>query len=116
MKTFSKHSQVLVHLSFVLFFTAILFTGCTNNEPPANEVYINNMAYSPATITVTAGTTIKWTNKDGVAHTVTSDTSGIFDSGNLNTGAVYSHTFLTAGTYNYHCTYHASMKAKVVVN
>ena len=53
--------------------------------PGTNEVFIQNMAYNPSTITVSANTTITWTNKDAVIHTVTSD-DGLFDSGNLGTG------------------------------
>jgi plastocyanin len=83
--------------------------------PGTNEVFIQNMAFNPATITITAGTTITWTNKDGYAHTVTSDTN-LFNSGNIGTNGTFSYTFATAGTYQYHCAIHASMTAKVVVN
>jgi plastocyanin len=96
-------------------------TGMSNNPygtasvPGKNEVFIQGMSFTPATITVTAGTTITWTNKDGYAHTVTSD-SKIFDSGNLASGSTFSYTFATAGTYPYHCGIHTSMTATVVVN
>ena len=98
-------------------------TGMTNNPygtggsagPGMNEVFIQGMAFSPATITVTAGTTITWTNKDGYAHTVTSDTN-LFNSGNIGSNGTFTYTFATAGTYQYHCTIHASMTAKVIVN
>lgn len=83
--------------------------------PGTNEVFIQDMAFNPSTITVAAGTTIKWTNKDLVAHTVTSDT-GQFESGSLTTGSTFSFTFTTAGTFPYHCTPHPSMTATVVVN
>jgi plastocyanin len=71
------------------------------------------MAFSPSTLTVTAGTTVTWTNKDGVPHTVTSD-NGLFDSGSISNNGTYSHKFETAGTYPYHCSIHTSMTAKVV--
>lgn len=83
--------------------------------PGLNEVWIQDMTFSPASLTVNAGTTVKWTNKDPMAHTVTSDT-GLFDSGGLATDATFSYTFATAGTYAYHCTYHTYMKASVTVN
>ncbi len=90
--------------------------GSDKGKPEANEVWIQGMAYSPSSITVNAGTTIKWTNKDAVDHTVTSDT-GLFDSGSISgNGGSYSYTFQTAGTYSYHCTYHTYMKANVIVN
>jgi len=109
----------LISLTFVSLF--ILFAGCSskssNSEPPANEVYIQNMAFTPATITVTVGTTLKWTNKDGIAHTVTSDTgSTTLNSGNINSQGVFSFMFMVAGTYNYHCTIHPNMTGKVIVN
>ena len=87
----------------------------TKGGPGTNEVWIQGMVFSPASITVAAGTTITWTNKDGVAHTVTSDT-GLFDSGSMSNGATFSPTFSTAGTFPYHCSVHPGMKATVAVN
>jgi plastocyanin len=81
----------------------------------ANEVLIQNMAFDPVSITVTANTTVTWTNKDGVAHTVTSDTN-LFDSGTIGANGTYSHTFSTTGTYTYHCTIHPYMVGAVIVN
>ena len=80
----------------------------------ANSVTLANFAFSPATITVKAGTTVTWTNKDGTTHTITSDT-GAFDSGNVAANGKYSYTFSTAGTYAYHCTIHPYMKGTVIV-
>jgi plastocyanin len=93
-------------------------TNATATTAPASgsgiQVDIANFAFSPATLTVKVGTTVTWTNQDSAAHTVTSDT-GLFDSGNMPQGKTFSYTFTTAGTYAYHCTYHAMMKATVVV-
>jgi plastocyanin len=83
--------------------------------PGTNEVWIEGMAFNPSTITISAGTTIKWTNKDNVAHTVTSD-NGLFESGNINNSGTFSQTFTTVGTFPYHCTPHPSMTATVIVN
>lgn len=88
--------------------------GNTGGTPAANEVFIKGMAFDPVTITVKAGTTIKWTNKDAVTHTVSSDSS-VFESGSIPNGASFSYTFSTTGTYPYHCTPHPSMTASVVV-
>src|ERR1035437_10379072 len=116
MKTTNNNSKKRGLLAIALVSILFLFSSCTGTNPPtANEVFIQSMAFSPVTLTVTAGTSVKWTNKDAVAHTVTSDT-GLFDSGNLSTNGTYSHTFTTAGTYNNHCTYHSSMTAKIIVN
>lgn len=103
----------------VILFTILSISGSckksTSDTPGMNEVFIQGMAFNPRTITVTANTTIIWTNKDGVAHTVTS-TTGLFDSGSINSNGTYSHTFATAGTFPYRCTIHPSMTASVVVN
>ena len=86
-----------------------------SSGPGTNEVWIQNMAFNPSTITVAAGTTIKWTNKDAVAHTVTSNT-GMFDSGTIATNGIYSFTITATGTFQYYCVVHPSMIASVSVN
>jgi plastocyanin len=109
-------------LSLGLLFSIILAScskssgGNSNPAPPVspNTVNIVNMAFSQATITVTAGTKVTWTNNDNMTHTVTADDDS-FDSGNIGAGSSYSRTFSTAGTYPYHCTIHPSMTGKVVV-
>ncbi|MDH7462491.1 cupredoxin family copper-binding protein [Chitinophagaceae bacterium 26-R-25] len=89
-------------------------TNNNGNNNQSNAVSIDNMAYSPSSLTVKAGTTVSWTNNDNVDHTVTAN-DGSFDSGAIKTGSKYSHTFSTAGTFSYHCTFHSNMKASVVV-
>jgi plastocyanin len=88
----------------------------TNVTPGPNEVIIQNFAFNPGTISVTTGTTVTWTNKDAVTHTVTSNTAGLFDSGNIAPNGTYTHTFSTAGSYPYHCTIHPYMTGTVIVN
>jgi plastocyanin len=105
----------------VIFLLTIPFLSLTDSckkttdVPGLNEVFIQGMAFTPSTITVSAGTTITWTNKDGVAHTVTS-TTGIFNSQSISAGGVFSRIFSTAGTYPYYCTIHPTMTATVIVN
>jgi plastocyanin len=89
-------------------------TTSTSSSPGANEVWMQNTAFTPSSITVAVNTTIKWTNKDGMTHTVTSNT-GLFDSGNISSGSTYSHQFTVAGTYPYKCTIHSSMTGTVIV-
>ncbi len=88
-------------------------SGGGNNSGDA--VSIKNYAFSAATLTTTAGTTVTWTNNDAVTHTVTAD-DGSFDSGNIAPGATFSHKFSSKGTVSYHCNIHTNMKASVVVN
>lgn len=82
-----------------------------------STVTIESFAYSPKKITVKKGTTVTWTNKDSVAHTVTPDTpSADFTASNLlEKDQTYSFTFNKAGTYTYHCQPHPNMTATVEV-
>ena len=79
-----------------------------------HAVTIADFAFSPPTLTITAGDTVTWTNEDQVVHTATS-TTGAFDSGDLAQGASFSFTFTTPGTYTYLCTPHPSMTGQIVV-
>jgi amicyanin len=92
-------------------------SGDNAQASTTNQVTISNYAFSPATITVKAGTKVTWTNQDSVQHTVTMDDSDAAGpkSELLSKGDSYSYTFTKAGTYEYHCTPHTYMKAKVVV-
>jgi plastocyanin len=76
-------------------------------------VGIANFAFTPATVSVTAGSTVTWTNADSAAHTVTFD--GGPDCGQLATSSSVTATFAKAGTYSYHCTIHPTMKGTVTV-
>ncbi|MHB8088165.1 MAG: cupredoxin domain-containing protein [Anaerolineaceae bacterium] len=78
------------------------------------EVEIEDFAYLSAAITIKVGTTVTWTNKDSVRHTVSSDT-GLFESGLFGKGESFSHTFTEAGTFTYHCAPHPYMKGTVIV-
>ena len=80
------------------------------------SVSVADFSFAPMTVTVHAGDTVSWSNHGPSPHTVTADAGG-FDSGNLNPGQGFSHTFSTAGTFSYHCQYHQSqgMVGTVVV-
>ena len=79
-----------------------------------NSISMRNLEFQPMITTVSTGTTITWYNNDTVDHTVTS-TSGptSFDSGVIRPGETFSFTFTEAGTYDYHCTLHSSMRGQV---
>lgn len=75
-------------------------------------VSISGFAYEPGTVTVNVGDTVTWTNNDQVGHTATG--SG-FDTGTISGGSSASVTFDTAGTFDYICGIHPSMKGKITV-
>jgi amicyanin len=90
-------------------------SGSNASTPVAtNAVVIANFAFSPATITVTAGSTVVWTNNDSVQHDITFD-GGKIRSSVLNQNDTFSHTFPTAGTYHYICSIHPFMHGTVIV-
>ena len=76
------------------------------------SVSIEGFAFSPATVTITEGDTVTWSNADGVAHTATGDG---FDTERLDPGQDASITFSTAGTFAYLCAIHPQMTGTVVV-
>jgi plastocyanin len=78
------------------------------------EVKIDNFSFGPAAITVAAGTTVTWTNRDDIPHTVVSDDK-VFKSKVLDTDEKFSYTFIKPGTYPYFCSVHPKMTGKVIV-
>lgn len=96
-------------------------TASTASSAPASsdgaaiEVDIVSFSFSPGELTVSVGSTVTWTNRDGAPHTATAD-DGSFSSERLGGGSSFSHTFSAAGRYAYHCAVHPSMIAVVVVS
>ena len=103
-------------MPLVCSFMLLGITGCQTGTGPAmkNQVTIDRRAFSPATLTVSTGTTVTWVNKEDAVHTVTADDNS-FDSGKLDTNQTFTHKFDTAGTYPYHCKLHYGMNGSVVV-
>jgi plastocyanin len=102
------------------FFAAGLLTlavaggpAVTTAATPAT-VQIENFAFAPATLTVSAGTTVTWKNEDDSPHRI-GDQNGTFRSGALDTDDTFSHTFAAPGEFPYICTLHPYMVGKIVV-
>ncbi len=131
-------------------FGATLLASCsgspTSPSGAAADVTIQDFVFSPATVTIKAGTTVRWTNNGPSGHTTTSD-NGVWGSGTLAppggggggggysrgslssvrlstasaAGGTFQFTFMQAGTYPYHCAIHPpamfpGFTATVVVN
>jgi nitrite reductase (NO-forming) len=96
--------------------TTVAPSGPVVSIPSGAAMQMGTMYYVPQTITIMLGTnnTVTWVNNDDAAHTVTA-TDGSFNSGNLDAGQSWTHTFTTAGTYTYFCAYHPWMKGTVIV-
>jgi plastocyanin len=89
-------------------------TSNSNGKLVVTDVKIKNMAFSPKTITIKAGSVVTWENNDTVLHTVTAN-NGEFTSENLESGETFSFTFNTSGTYTYKCTLHSGMSGTIIV-
>jgi plastocyanin len=89
----------------------------SSTEP--GKVVIHTFAFEPQTISVTAGTTVTWTNQDAILHTVTAGTSAkpgtMFDSKLDGIGSTFDFTFSKPGSYPYHCSIHEVMQGVVNV-
>jgi len=95
------------------------------NKPAANETAagggegaakaeMRTVAFNPKRIEIAAGGTVTWTNNDPLVHTITAD-NGSWDSGPIEPGKTWSHTFTQPGEFAFHCTPHPFMKAVIVV-
>jgi plastocyanin len=106
-------------LATVVVATLLLSAGSPGSaantaEPASAEVKVDNFSFGPATLTVAVGTTVTWTNRDDIPHTVVS-TDKVFKSKVLDTDEKFSFTFSKAGTYPYFCSIHPKMTGSVVV-
>ena len=76
------------------------------------KVSMRNMQFYPRTLKIKKGDVVEWKNDDVVPHTAT---SASFDSGSMNPGTSWRHTFTKAGQFAYVCTFHPTMTGIVVV-
>ena len=77
-------------------------------------VTIDNFVFEPARLTVKAGTTVTWLNRDDIPHTVAAK-DRLFKSKVMDTDESYSFTFSTPGEYTYFCSLHPHMTGTIVV-
>jgi plastocyanin len=108
----------IAHLFFLPFAAGIVVAAAISfpvisAQPKDTKLEIDNFSFLPQRITVKAGTTVSWTNKDETPHTVAS--SELFKSKALDTTDSFSFTFATPGVYQYFCSLHPFMTGTVVV-
>ena len=130
--------HMLARASFTLVAVAAI-AGCGSSGPtprpalpssptssvPASDarvvaaVRIDGFAFTPQDISVPVGTTVTWINDEDSLHTVTSGTpasqSGLFDSGEIDTGVEFPYRFTAEGTYPFFCSRHDFMTGVVTV-
>ncbi len=79
--------------------------GSSATQGPTVSVIDNE--FSPKELHIHPGQTVSWVNHGQTAHTVTADDQS-FDSGDFDSGKVYTHTFTRPGRYPYYCALHGA--------
>jgi plastocyanin len=116
----------------LLTVASIVASGCSGSNAPANGVVptlgadgapaaasgsavtIVNSTYQPKTLRAKVGVSVRWLNKDSLAHTVSADDNS-FSSSFLTKNHAFKHTFKKPGKYAYHCKIHPYMTGTVIV-
>jgi plastocyanin len=116
-----RHSTITARLA--AFGLGMSLVAAMPNALPAGEavatansaaVRIDNFSFTPPTLVVAPGTTVTWTNADDSPHSVR-EKDGNFKSAALDTDDSFSQTFTGPGEYDYFCSIHPYMTAKIVV-
>jgi amicyanin len=94
---------------------AVVLPGHAQTAAPVSAVSIDNFTFTPPSLTVKAGTTVTWINKDDIPHGIASSNNAFTKSKALDTDDSYSFTFTTPGTYQYFCYVHPHMTGTIVV-
>jgi len=95
-------------------------SATVENAPGSSTPGCEPDCFIPSTVVITVGGTVTWENTDTAAHTSSSGTpadgpDGVFDSSLVMAGASFSHTFDSAGTFDYFCMVHPWMTGTVIV-
>lgn len=98
----------------LLMGSALVKADDTKASEKSAAVKIDNFSFGPQELTVPVGTTVTWTNRDDIPHTVVSN-DGLFKSKTRDTDETFSYTFTKPGTYGYFCSVHPKMTGKIVV-
>ena len=103
-------SPVLLWL--VLIMLSCLAMGVSVAQSATVDVQVSNFQFTPATVEIQAGDTVRWVWSDS-GHSTTSGSNcspdGVWDSGVQNAPFEFSHTFSTPGSFPYFCIPHCSM-------
>lgn len=100
-------------LRFILI-TGALLVSATIASAADHIVTISGFAFKPASLTIAAGDSVTFVNKDGAPHTATQNAQA-FDTGRLGRNEEGNVTFATVGSFSYFCKFHPGMKGKIEV-
>ncbi|HKN37294.1 MAG TPA: cupredoxin domain-containing protein [Terriglobales bacterium] len=114
-----KRLLIFPSVALLLLLATLLSVGSKSARAKSagsatGAVKIDNFSFAPTIVTVPVGTTVTWTNRDDIPHTVVSDDK-VFKSKVLDTDEKFSYTFTKPGAYPYFCSVHPKMTARIVV-
>jgi len=97
--------------------TAVLTgaTGAATASAATGAITIKDFAFEPATLTISAGSKVVWTNRDEEPHLIVSADGQFHKSLALDTDDSYAAVFAKPGTYTYFCSIHPHMVGKIIV-
>jgi len=109
----------VLHVTVVLMACTAVTVAAANGaqrgpKAATHTITMTGMQFTPATLTIKAGDTVIWVNKDIVAHTATS-TSSTFNSHMIPPEKSWKMVFKTKGDNPYVCSYHPTMKGLIKV-
>ena len=106
----------VVRIATLLIATSIAAGPVFADVAPTATVVIDNFSFGPAQLSIAAGATVTWENRDDIPHTVVEDASPrTFKSPPLDSGEKFSQVFVKPGTYRYFCSLHPHMTGTIVV-
>ena len=110
MKTLNRRD---LGIDLGLALAAAILLPVANARADDIEVHIDNFVFQPAELKIKVGTTVTWTNRDDIPHTVVC--AGKFRSKTMDTDGTFSFTFTAPGEYKYFCSLHPHMTGAVKV-
>ena len=109
-----RTQMLLTAISMVALGALEVYIPSVAETSNPTQIVVKDFMFSPTPLTVKAGSTVTWINKDDEPHTVVSDT-GVFKSGGMDTNESFSYNFDKPGTYHFTCSIHPRMVGTVVV-
>jgi plastocyanin len=108
-----RHGKALLCFAATIGLFAVCGTPAADLAD-APKIVVKEFKFAPTPLTIKAGSTVTWTNKDDEPHTAVSDT-GLFKSGGIDTNESFSFKFDKPGTYHYTCSIHPRMVGTIIV-
>ena len=110
-----RYRWPLAAVSVAMLWWVAAGSPSTAGTPDPTRIVVKDFMFVPMALTVNAGSTVTWANRDDEPHTVVSDT-GLFRSGAIDTNESFSSANSTSPvTYHFTCSIHPRMVGTIVV-